>query len=85
MADFSHVSVSEDSPGHVALAGKASGSETVPVSVTVTVEAGGESDSLSFQSERTRTADLPTVIASVSDDQGGTWTVAADGQSAQLS
>lgn len=84
-ADFSNVHVNEDSPGRVALTGEASATETVPVAVTVTVEAAGDTETFSFQSERTRTNNVPTVIQAVSDDQGGTWTVSGDGQSAQLS
>lgn len=84
-ADFSNVAASEDSPGHVALTGKATGVESQPVAITVLIEAAGDSESLSFTGTRDRTVDLPTVIQSVSDDQGGTWVVAEDGQSAQLS
>lgn len=84
-ADFSHVSVAEDAPGHVALTGAAQDVESVVVAIDVSVRAGDETESLSLQGTRDHSVDVPTVIASVSDDQGGVWVVADDGQSAQLS
>lgn len=84
-ADFSHVSVAEDVPGHVALTGAASDDTEITVTTEVTVKAGDDSETLTLFGQRTVRRDVPTVIQSVSDDQGGVWVVADDGQSAQLS
>lgn len=83
MADFTNVAVAQDPASlAVALSGAARGPVKSPVHINATVGAGDDEETLELDGSVSRLADLDTRLLSVTDDQGGTWTVSEDGRSA---
>lgn len=85
MADFSAVSVSLTDPATLALTGQAVVTSDVPVHVSSVVTTDdGSTETLETDGTRSHTGPVATKLSSVTDDQGGSWTVSEDGQSAHL-
>jgi len=82
-SDFSNVTASLSADGNnLTIAGKATTSQTQNVHVSSVISAGGDSETVESDGTRTITVAETTTITSVSDDLGGVWVIAADGQSA---
>lgn len=86
MADFANVtSTFDQASGTVSLHGKARGPKATPVHITETVTAeDGTSETLETDGVREVVSDLAVNYTSVTDDQGGVYAIAADGQSAKI-
>lgn len=85
MADFTNVSVANTDANTVQLTGQATLNTEVDVNETVTIKASDGTTEVSTLTEKRNTSQtVDTRIDSVTDDQGGSWTVAEDGQSASL-
>ena len=83
MADFSDVSVNLDGIT-LTLTGQASSDVDTTFNGTATVRDTVDGSTQDFTFTGTRQVKTPeaTVLDAVTDDQGGTWTVAEDGQTA---
>ena len=85
MADFTGVSVALDAASTtLTLSGQAHGPVAHPVTVhsVITSPSDGTSETLDTEGTLTTNDALPTGLTDVSDNLGGVWTIAADGQSA---
>jgi len=89
MADFSPTNVTLSADANtVTLTGQATAPVPTAVTVTTIIQAADGSgnpptDTVVEQGSRLVTKGVPTTIKSVSDNIGGHYTIAADGQSAQ--
>jgi hypothetical protein len=86
MADFSNVTTSYDQATQtVSIAGQATQLVDTPVHITETITAGdGTTETLEADGTRAIPTPVATNLTSVTDDLGGVYVIAADGQSATL-
>lgn len=83
MADFADVSVTLDNTT-LNLHGQATSDVDTPFTATATVKdnVDGTTTTYTVAGSRSVKTAQETVLESVTDDQGGNWQIAADGQSA---
>lgn len=82
-SDFSNVTATLSADSHtLMIAGQATTQQTRPVHVSAVIGAGADTETLELDGSDTQTVAEATALTSVTDDIGGVWTIAADGQSA---